>query len=319
MANQIFSSKDFKRFIFSLLIFLFTLVASDLIIGKLLQVFYFRQKSGPDYEMTYAIDKSKEDFMVFGSSRARHHYYPPAFEKELSLSGYNAGRNGNFILYSNAVLQSVLHRHPPKIVLLDIVKHEFEEFAPNYDHLSVLLPFYNFHPELRPTIMKRGPYERIKLISSIYPFNSSLISIAQGNFESNKNREEIIKGYSPLSRTMTVESKQENNIAVYKIDTALVNAYENFIVSCKEKQVKLFVVCSPYYDTMMNRDTSLIIARELAVKHGIPFFDFTNDPEYTGKANAFYDKDHLNHEAAIKYSEKIAVEIRKELQQVAAN
>lgn len=319
MYQQLFNSKDFRVFLFRLTIFLFLLAALDFGVGKILRNFYFRQTSGPDYEANYAITKSREQLMIFGSSRARHHYYPPAFEKKLDLTSYNAGRNGNFILYSNAVLQSVLQRHTPDVVLLDIVKHEFEEYPPAYEHLSVLLPYYEQHPEIRSTILKRGKFERVKLLSRMYPFNSTLVSIALGNTEYNKSREEIIDGYGPLRRQMNTAAIEEENPGTYTIDTALVNAYEQFIVSCKTKGVNLFVASSPYYNTIKNTDTSLVIARQIAEKHGVPFFDFSQDTNYTKRSTDFYDKDHLNHEAATRFSEQVADSIRKRMSETARN
>ena len=129
MLNQLVANPGFKKFLVRLVVFL---VDFD---GPVVQHggFYFQQKSGPDYETIYAMEKSREDLMVFGSSRARNHYHPKAFEEALGMSFYNAGRNGNFILYSNAVAQSVLKRHQPKIVILDIVGHEFEYYAPSYE------------------------------------------------------------------------------------------------------------------------------------------------------------------------------------------
>ena len=158
MLTQLLANSGFKKFLVRLGIFLVVLFAVDFVVGSVLRKLYFQQQSGPDYETIYAMEKSKEELMVFGSSRARNHYHPKAFEEALGLSFYNAGRNGNFILYSNAVAQSVLKRHQPRVVILDIVGHEFEYYSPNYEKLSVLLPFYKTHPEIRSTVDLRGPF-----------------------------------------------------------------------------------------------------------------------------------------------------------------
>lgn len=196
MLTQLVANPGFKKFLVRLVIFLVVLFAIDFVVGNVLRKLYFQQKSGPDYETIYAMEKSTEDLMVFGSSRARNHYHPKAFEEALGMSFYNAGRNGNFILYSNAVAQAVLKRHQPKIVILDIVGHEFEYYAPNYEKLSVLLPFYKTHPEIRSTVNLRGEFESIKLWFQMYPFNSTLLSICLGNTEFYNKKDPIIKGYS---------------------------------------------------------------------------------------------------------------------------
>lgn len=317
MQTNLFTIKGFQLFLKKVFLFIILLLAMDFLLGSLLRKFYFTQQSGPDYETRYAMEEASEKLLIFGSSRARHHYYPPAFEEALNLNSYNAGRNGNFILYSNAVLQSVLKRHTPEIVVLDIVKHEFEDYPPAYEHLSVLLPYYKDHPEIRSTLLQRSKFERIKLWSAIYPFNSSLVSISLGNSEFNKGREKVIQGYGPLSRELTSEPPAENSGTEYKIDSNMVKTFEKFIVSCKAAGVKVFVVCSPYYYPLTEQDPSLEIAKKIAAQEEVPFMDFSRDTLFSGKLGNFYDYDHLNHEAAIRYSAIIADTIRKQLPIVA--
>ena len=319
MNTQLFRSKDFRLFLFRLFVFLFTLFAADFLIGTVLRKMFFRQQSGPDSETIYAVEKSKEEMLVFGSSRARHHYYPPVFEEKLGLTVYNVGRNGVRVLYYNGVLQSVLSRYTPKIIVLDIFQYEFEEQTVSYDQLACLLPYYKDHPEIRPTVELRGRFEKFKLISNIYPYNSSLISIALGNSEYNKKREETIKGYSPLSRAITNDPIVEDNNDGYKIDSVKVKAYEDFILACKNKGITLFISCSPYYNSFKNEDPSMKIAMQIASKHNVPFWDFSNAPGFAGQSGQFYDLLHLNHEAATRYSLAVAQKIKGFLSENAPN
>lgn len=317
MNSQLFKSKDFRLFVSRLLVFLLILFATDLLIGTLLRNFYFRQQSGPDFETIYAVEKSNEDMLIFGSSRARHHYYPPIFEENLDMSVYNTGRNGVRLLYYSGVLQAVLSRYVPKIIVLDIFQYEFEEHTVSYDQLACLLPFYNNHPEIRSTVELRGQFERVKLFSNIYPFNSSIVSIALGNTEYNKKKEEIIQGYSPLRRTMKNGPVVENNKIDYKIDSIKVKAYEQFILDCKNRGVQLFITCSPYFNSFENIDPSMKIARQVAAKYNVPFWDFSTDSRFAGKPGEFYDLLHLNHDAAIRYSEVVALKIKESASSVA--
>jgi hypothetical protein len=294
-----------KRFLIRICIFLLILFVIDAGLGKLLRHFYFKQSSGVDYETNYAINKANEDFLIFGSSRASHHYYPPVLEKKLQLSCYNLGRNGNFILYSEAILQAVLQRHTPKYIVLDIVQHEFEKYPASYDQLACLLPYYKDHPELRSTIKLRGMFEPVKLVSSIYPFNSSVVSVALGNTASRKNNE-FIKGYGPLLRAITDSVQTLVNKNDYKIDTIKTKAFQRFIDSCKSRKIALVVTVSPYFDKFSNEDQSITICRRMAEENGIPFWNYSDDALYQGIGAHFYDKDHLNDAAAIRFTEKLA-------------
>jgi hypothetical protein len=78
--------KMYGLFIKKILILLVIIALFDLMIGFLLNYLYFRQKSGLFYRATYAIEKTNADVLVFGSSRANHHYVPEVFEKRFRMS-----------------------------------------------------------------------------------------------------------------------------------------------------------------------------------------------------------------------------------------
>ena len=82
---------DLARFLKTASIFILTLILIDLLAGALLKTLYFKQK----YEsLTYDINYADQDVLVFGSSRALHHYVPSIFENKLHMSFYNCGRDG---------------------------------------------------------------------------------------------------------------------------------------------------------------------------------------------------------------------------------
>ena len=115
----------YLRFLTGVFLVFIIVLALDFGIGSLLKAFYFKQTSGLDYRTTYSIEKTRADILVFGSSRAVHHYYPAIFEDRMKLSFYNVGRDGQeSSLYHYGVLQGILKRYTPKIVILDIMRGE---------------------------------------------------------------------------------------------------------------------------------------------------------------------------------------------------
>ncbi len=295
-----------SRFLVNLVMFLLILAAADFAVGHLLKKYYYSQQSGLDARTIYAVDQAKEELVVLGSSRASHHYVPDIIGKELRMSAYNAGREGNFILYHNAVLQCMVSRYRPKIVILDILNKEFSVNPDSYDRLATLMPFYRNHPAIRPIINLRGPFEPVKNLSAIYPFNSKLQAIAVGNMEFNKNRKQDYMGFIPLERTMNRAPQTEIVDSAYAIDTVKVNMYKALISTCKNNNIQLFVVCSPYYDPLAGEDPSIRIAREIAAEQAVLFWNFSSEKEFLGKAAIFDDKAHLNKGGAEIYSKMIA-------------
>lgn len=187
------------KLFYKFLLLLGILFILDLAIGRTLEHFYFTQTSGAFYRTTYSMDSTNADILIFGSSRANHHYDPRIFEKELGMSCYNTGRDGNFLLYNYAIFETITQRYNPKIVIFDVNRNELSSTSDDYERLSSLLPYKNRNYAIDKTIALSDPYMKIKCLSKIYPYNSLLLTIVIGNTEMNKKRKSDINGYVPLT------------------------------------------------------------------------------------------------------------------------
>ncbi|MFT3680256.1 MAG: SGNH/GDSL hydrolase family protein [Ferruginibacter sp.] len=282
----------------------------DFTAGALLRHFYFKQKTGWDYNTLYSIEKADADVLIFGSSKGVRQYHPEVFEKRLNMSYYNTSREGFFMLYYEAVLRCVLKRHTPKLVVLDIRTNEFLDSKQNYDKLSVLLPFYRDHPEIRPILDLRGKYERLKLISSIYPFNSLLFKIAANNGFKKEERE-VIKGYERYDEIWKKPIKPAKNYETYTLDSNFVRSYENFIDACKEKNINLVIVTTPYLNMLDRVSPTVTLAKEIAQKKQVMFIDYSHEPSLVNRRELFFDPIHLNNEGAKIMSNMIIDSLEK--------
>lgn len=296
------------RYIFSkVFIFITILFFIDLLLGNILNFFYFKQSSGLQYSATYSIEKTKAEMIIMGSSRANHHYDPRVLKKRLGISCYNTGRDGQYIFYQYALLQTILKRYSPKIIILDFVDQEFEFDQRDYERLSSLLPYYKNHPEIRSTIELKSPYEKIKLLSKIYPFNSSLLTIVIGNTKFNSNRRSIIDfdGFVPLDRKCKEPIKTMNDLRKIIIDNNKVKIFELFIQDCLKSKVNLYIVCSPYYINYKSTSSSIILGKKIAAKYNIDFYDFSQEPAFITNQSLFDDPYHLNDDGAKIFSDSI--------------
>lgn len=291
-----------KKIILNLVIIISVIFFGDVMLGKILEYYYFKQESGLQYRTTYAVDKTTADVLVFGSSRANHHYHPAVFENKLKYSYYNVGRDGRDILYHAALLKSILKRYAPKIIIIDIDAGEFMKNEGSYDRLSALLPYYSKHPEMRAIIEQKSKYEKLKLLSSIYPYNSSLTTIIAGNSEFNKDRKGDIKGYVPLIKLWNQPIEEDNSINKYEIDSYKEKVFESFIQNCIQSKVKLYIVCSPFFVKYKYSDYSVIFAKEIAKRNSIHFIDYSNDSLFVNSPSYFADAGHLNDTGAKVFS-----------------
>lgn len=295
-----------RHFLLKLLFFFLIIYFVDYGLGKLFEYLYFKQESGLLYRTTYSIEETKADILIFGSSRANHHYHPEVFEQRFKMSYYNVGRDGNYLPYHYAVLKSILKRHTPKIVILDIVNEEFAINQSSYDKLSCLLPYYKRHPEIRPIVQMKGPYEKFKMVSNLYPYNSLLFTIFVGNMEFNKKRKGDVEGYVPLFKSLNCQAYNEVNPVNYQIDPNKIEIYNSFITDCKSyKDLQLIIINSPYFIRYKNEDYSIDLGSKIASKYHVPFYDFANDSVFLNHPEYFVDKLHLNDKGAKVFSNRL--------------
>ncbi len=295
--------KNWKHFLLNGVVFLVLIILFDFILGQLLQYYYFKIKSGTQYRTTYAIEKTKADIIIFGSSRAMDHYNPFVFENRYNLSYYNAGRDGeNSVLYHYAVLKGILKRYTPKIVILDMMPNEFANTSESYDKLAALSPYYNTHPEMRPILDLRSRTEKIKMLSGTYPFNSTIMNIISGNFGLDDKK--YIKGYYAIASSymITKPLETDDKSKVYQLDSIKVNVLKWFINDCKRANIKLYIVCSPIYTKFIGTDYSIVAAEKIAADNNISFFDFSQESPFLESPKLFYNSLHLNDSGARIFS-----------------
>ena len=300
----------FIRFFLIAIIILFC----DLAIGTLLKVFYFRQKSGAPFRTTYSIDSTTAEILILGSSRANHHYVPEVFEGSLHNTFYNAGRDGNFILYNSAIFKAITTRYHPKMIIFDINPDEIVYTTNSYERLSNLLPYYHSHPVIRSTVNLRNPLEKIKLISSIYPYNSMLTTIAIGNLEYNKQRKSDNKGYVPINIKMKNERinavQIDSKKADSRIDENKTVALMDIITTCKKQKIMLIFVQSPIF--VFNNDSYYnSLFSEMCSENDVSYFDLSNQPIFINHPDYFADRSHLNDEGAKVFSAMLIKKIQR--------
>lgn len=291
-----------KKICINLIIVLCLVAGLDFFIGRLMRYFYFQESSGLHYRTTYALDSTNADVLIFGSSRANHHYVPEVFEDSLKLSFYNTGRDGNGLFYQLAVLKSVLNRYTPKIIIYDYTGAFKKDDS--YDKISSLLPYYRTHANMRDIIELKSPYEKIKLISEIYPFNSQILTIAIGNLELNKSRKADNKGYIALHSSWENKIKDVPISINYNIDTVKLNSFRHFLYLAKKSGADVYVIYSPIFEKF-SQSQEIEICSALCINEKVAFWDFSQDTTFLNYPSLFNDPNHLNHKGAVMFSKRI--------------
>ncbi len=298
------NSEQLIKIFFKSLLLIALIVVCDRGGGAILESLYFNQQYGERYRSTYVIDSTDADILIFGSSHANYSYDPEIFEEELPHTCYNAGRAGCFTLYNYAVFKMVIGRYKPKLIIFEINPATLEYSLIEYDRLSLLLPYYKEHPELKSIIGLRGPLERVKFISSIYPYNSFIIQIIAGNRKHIKGGDKDYKGYVPHNEVMTHREIDTLIISTGNIDGNKINALKDIISTCKQEEIDLVFVYSPVWRIINDRVYNVQLA-ELCHMNNVLYLDMSNHPAFINNPEYFCDINHLNNEGASLFSRLI--------------
>ena len=297
-----------RKIIFNIAVVAVVVFALDFVIGRTLRYFYFKQSSGSFFRGTYSMEITKADILVFGSSTAGYHYVPEVFEDALGGTFYNTGQNALGIFLQLATLNSVLKRYTPKIIILSW-GDSFGKDKESYDQLSHLLPYYRKHEEIRRIVELRSPFERLKLISEVYPFNSQVFTILIRNLKIIKISDFRNKGYAVPDERWQGEADPVNTPVSEGVDYNKVAAFREFIVQAKESGAHTFVVLSPVFKKFkMLREVKII--NKICAAEKVDFWDFSRNTLFYKNKSLFADIYHLNHDGAILFSKLIAAKIK---------
>ncbi|GLB52714.1 hypothetical protein NBRC110019_17540 [Neptunitalea chrysea] len=297
-----------KKYLITIFIGLVAIFICDFLIGTGLEYFYRKTKKSSHLgHITYTLEETNEDVLIFGTSRGHHHYDANMIADSLGLTTYNTGLDGHFIFYQTAALKSVLARYTPKKVVLDF-SGTFEYDQSDYDRLATLLPYYDTHPELEDIILMRSYFERYKLISSIYPYNSLILTIMKGNVA--KDSKKNLNGYSPINKVYkgTLDSIPVKEY--YEVDPNKIESFKEFLKLSKDNDIDIVVVCSPnYYE--FKKSYSLELCRDMCKEFEVPFLDYSKDEYYLKHVELFKDRTHMNKQGATRFTQEIIDLLKK--------
>lgn len=272
------------------LLVVITLLLIDQLVGRTLMWINEGTMKGDYGRNTYIATQAAHDILIFGSSRAIHHYDPSLISEALGMSCYNCGEDGMGIILMYARLQMILQRHTPKVVIYDI--------EPSYDlleddntrYLGFLRPFYD-NDTIKRICVDVSPSERFKNLSMLYRFNSRWVDIIAQRISRDPSQARDYT-WAPLHGRLNAEPPKNDNTTSKHYDSLKLKYLRQLVSCCSIKDIKLFFVVSPRHGN--TQDTIIAPLKKLADAYSLPLFNHFTDTAYTNHAEFFSDRDHLN-------------------------
>lgn len=297
-----------------LLFYIFSVVAVVVITDVLFGFFAnYQKKKGfkGDYKpVEYVMKHCDEDALIMGSSVVLNSVKPLVIEDSLKLTCFNAGANGQTIIYYRTMLNCILKRYTPKIIILGIRPTEFQD--EKILRYNLLVPYYHTgYSEIDSVLESSSSYEHFFLKSNLYRYNTIWFRILLSNFIGENDMSE--KGFISHDKPMSLPVLTESNPIKYVSDNKKC-ILQDIINTCKSNNIKLFIFTPPTYCKFTSVPMTINTLQEICSKNDIPYFNDVNDDNFMMHVDWFYDTSHLNKYGAEIYSKILAGRIKHYLQ-----
>ncbi len=296
-----------KHFLAKIVVFALVFALLDFAAGSALKSAYNMVTKGDCGRNNFMMRELKgKDILIFGSSRAIHHYDPEVLSKDLGMSCYNCGEDGMGIILSYARLNAILSRYTPKMIIYDFEKSFDINDGDNHRYLGKLKPYYPDY-EIDSIFNEISLSERFKMLSQLYRYNSQLVDIAIGLLSNSPKTAESYT-YHPLEHIMDYEPDSQSDVGL-SIDSIKMNYLCRFVDKCKEKKIQLIFAVSPTYKAESIDFQSTI--SKFTNNNQVKVLNHYSDTTFTSHKELFGDVTHLNKTGANKYSKAISKEIQQ--------
>ena len=284
-----------KKYLIKIVLFFIAVAVIDVLFGFACQYMNDHSKGGGVKSRYYVCKESKEGVLVFGSSRAKHHYVPDVIEDSLHMTCYNTGEDGNGIILCYGFLKMITERYSPKLIIYDVTGFDMYE-DDNMKYLDLMKPYY-YEKGIDSIFWSVEPKTRIMMLSNLYRYNTTCLRVLGNYIHPMSN---YPKGYLPLHKTMDYEpeTKEEKELAV---DSLKIRYFEEFIRLAQNKGVLLACCVSPSYKASSNDDRYKPI-KLLCKQYQVPFLYFGAEQTITNEKSFFQDRKHLNDRGARLYT-----------------
>ena len=306
-----------KRFFLRLFLFLFVIVLFDQLFGVGMAAILKNTEKGDWGRNNYIFNEVDHDIIIFGSSRAIHHYDPKIFSDTLGMSCYNCGEDGMGIYLMYSRYRTIESRKAPKIVIYEVLpEYDLLKDNDNLRYLKFLRPYtyFNIVDSIVNTI---SITERYKLWSNGYRFNSVFVDIVAQRLSKAQGTAKDYT-YMPEEKVMSESLYDGQDISSsldepFIYDKSKLALLENMIVRCIGLKTKLIFTASPKYKSIS--DPGYYPLQMLCEKYGISFINHSCDTVYNTDITLFSDANHLNIKGAVLFSSQLASEIKSIIQE----
>lgn len=285
-----------RKHLVKILLFLVIVALLDVVTGLVFSRLTHVARGGDTARNEYICNGTHEDILIFGSSRAIHHYNPDIITDSTGLSCYNCGQDGNGAILNYGRFHLICQRYRPKMVIYDVMPlYDYLQGEDNSKYLGWLRPYYD-RDGIADIFKAVDPMEQYKMMSQMYRYNSRFVQILSDCLRSGQADDR--NGFMPLEGELDTLKIKPEEYQSQELDLIKVTYLQRMLDESDE--TGFVMVVSPYWYGM---DAHLLEpVKKLCEERGITLLDFSNDAKYLHNDNYFIDGAHLNARGADEFT-----------------
>ena len=248
----------------------------------------------------FILTKVNSDIVIVGSSRAECNYNSRLMQDaDLGGAVFNCGVDGALFFYEVAVINSILDRYTPKIIIWDLQLNELAE-SKQVENLGLLYPYYWRNEYICQFLNNQEPDLKYKIWLNAYRYNATASRIIR----SLRIPQSDQLGFLAHSSEATYKSERffSSELKQESLDERKVLMFEETIQRCTSLGVRTVILHSPYYRGMIGETTTTKLAKDVCSKYGAELINDSQLPEFVGAQEYIYDAIHLNEKGATLFT-----------------
>lgn len=302
--------KQYIKWFAKLALFIIVFIVTDFIFGMSIKTLDKRAvELNPDANKTrYLLDDVCSDVLIVGASEVEFSYRPDIIMDSLGMTVYNCGKNGQRLYYQTTVVNSIIDRYSPKLIVWSIAPNCLTPYQGDLDRTSILKPYYHDNKYCKEILQKRSWNEKWKMNSYFYAYNSEFHSVIVNALHSAEQK--TIYGYLPLpngDKEPPFEEMQFDD----NPDELCVILFSNIVRRLKEKGINVVFIFSPQYSygDYHQLDSYKLLCTIINDNGYFLWEDFYHNSSLM-HGYSFKDKDHLSEQGVKCFSQMVAHKLK---------
>jgi hypothetical protein len=275
------------------------------------------------------------DILIIGSSHAKNAYYPKVIDSVFNTKSYNLSTGGQNYLTTNLLLDDVLKKSKPKLVIVDLFpalmripdaeKSKGSQLRViDYTDLSfrkvnIINKIYNLSEQ--PSVYSETIRNHDKWFDRNWQLKEFVIDNKNFLFYNGYFNSVKIIGEKEKEKYKAFVVEQEKYLKIFPSEKERSNFEKDYsdiietIKICKKYNTKVLFVSAPYFDSFYRDDLNkkhFLLNNYFNELSDIDYIDFNLDFNKLGlNFDDYWDKGHLNINGSYKTSISLTNEIAK--------